>query len=38
MELKGFRHRQAEFISAAKETEKNLRHLGIETKLVCLMF
>lgn len=38
MELKGLRHRQAEFINAVKETEKNLRKLGVETKLVCLMF
>jgi len=32
MELKGFIHRQTEFISAVKEMEKNLRKLGVETK------
>lgn len=37
MELKGFRHRKTESISAVKETEK-LRKLRVETKLVCLMF
>lgn len=38
MELNGLRRRQAEYISAVRETEKTLKKLGIGTKAVCVMF